>query len=939
MKYVYLLLLAVMSGSSSLAQNELTSAEAKNLYKTVSKQRVSVHDPSVVYEPSTQRYYIFGSHKAGAWTTDLRNWTWAAPSWTPNTNENAFKTPEVKTVKKGGVEVDMPQFNAVDWSGRTDANYSVNGNMWAPDVIWNEKLQKWCMYLSINGDAWHSSIILLTSNSIQGPYKYQAPVVISGFDSGSHSYKDTDLELALGTLSSLPARYTGAWASTRAPGWPNNIDPCVFYDEEGKLWIAYGSWSGGIWMLELDEETGLRDYDVTYSVGTNSDPYFGKRIAGGYYSSGEGPYIEYIGGYYYLFMSYGGLDQKGGYEMRVFRSEKPDGPYVDPGKRSAVYSSYTLNFGPKAGPRGAKLLGPYSHWGYMPQGERAQGHNSIIAAPDGRTYLVYHTRFCNDAKKDDEGHQVRVHQVFQNKSGWLVASPFEYNGGEVTDAMIASTQMFSAEELAGTYSVLIHKFANDHAALEQVEPVEVTLEADGTITGDLKGTWTMEEGTSYVDLVMGGQKFESVAFEEIMDERNMHATAITGLSMTGIGMWAYKLHPKYELALQLNTQKVPVTANQNFNRDADLYAMAADKPNITQKWSSSNPDIISEYGKYNPNGLTEDTQVTLTARLETPGWFWQQDYTVKALSEANSLPQADWQTGMMAHYGFDNDDLANSMDNSQKAELKHAGTTANPTLEEGGPLRMGNAVHLAFGANGKESYVSMPNPLKGEEMAEGATLSMWVKRTDNNVWDALFGFTNGNARLYMTGNTYLGFNNGTGSWFDINHPEKKTATNIGVGRWHLLTVVIQRMAAASMGGVTIYVDGTSTKNDTYNGELNGTAATNRGAFDYNLIVDHISACNELCLGKGSFWGSPDVMIDDVIAFNRPLSLTEVMALRQMSNRVFDFSNMSAQGIETLTTENMKAGDGAVYDLQGRRVKASAQKKGLYIVNGKKLFIK
>ena len=53
-------------------------------------------------------------------------------------------------------------------------------------------------------------------------------------------------------------------------------------------------------MLELDENTGLRDYDVSYTLTGNGDavtidPYYGKKIAGGYYVSGEASYIEYIG--------------------------------------------------------------------------------------------------------------------------------------------------------------------------------------------------------------------------------------------------------------------------------------------------------------------------------------------------------------------------------------------------------------------------------------------------------------------------------------------------------------------------------------------------------------------------------------------------------------------------------------------------------------------
>jgi len=213
------------------------------------------------------------------------------------------------------------------------------------------------------------------------------------------------LELAIGTQSSLPSRYNvgNNWGRR----YPNCIDPCVFYDEDGKLRMSYGSWSGGIYMLELNQETGLRDYDVTYTLkgsgdGITVDPYFGKKIAGGYYASGEASYIEYIGGYYYLFVSNGGLAaggktndyNYGGYQMRVFRSKNPDGPYVDSKNSPALYPQYLVNFGVNEndGNRGVNIFGAYGAWGYQAVGnnaERSQGHNSIIAAEDGRTYLVY----------------------------------------------------------------------------------------------------------------------------------------------------------------------------------------------------------------------------------------------------------------------------------------------------------------------------------------------------------------------------------------------------------------------------------------------------------------------------------------------------------------------------------------------------------------------
>ena len=88
------------------------------------KKRVSVHDPSVVWEPTSKRYYIFGSHRGTAYTTNMKDWvsasfTWKAGSNTNAGNDKAFLTPVVKKVKKGDVELDMPAFNAMDWAART----------------------------------------------------------------------------------------------------------------------------------------------------------------------------------------------------------------------------------------------------------------------------------------------------------------------------------------------------------------------------------------------------------------------------------------------------------------------------------------------------------------------------------------------------------------------------------------------------------------------------------------------------------------------------------------------------------------------------------------------------------------------------------------------------------------------------------------------------
>lgn len=84
--------------------------------------------------------------------------------------------------------------------------------------------------------------------------------------------------------------------------------------------MIYGSYSGGIFVKEMDPQTGLA-----------LEPGYGKKLLGGDHLRIEAPYIIYNQdtGYYYMFLSFGGLDSDGGYNVRVCRSKTPDGPYLD----------------------------------------------------------------------------------------------------------------------------------------------------------------------------------------------------------------------------------------------------------------------------------------------------------------------------------------------------------------------------------------------------------------------------------------------------------------------------------------------------------------------------------------------------------------------------------------------------------------------------------
>ncbi len=540
--------------SSLMLSVAVSAADAQTV------KRVVCHDPSIFMDtittgtPQTPAYYIYGSHMGNGKTTAVLNYI----NWTAFANGEGVTTNNNFFLDANGNNSNYANVYGVahDWQY---TGYTVRGNQWAPDVIWNKKMKKWCMYMSLNGDHWCSSIVLFTSDRPDRGWQFVGPVVYSGFQgkyahvgfAAANDYKKTDLEKVIGTQSSLPARYNvgDKWGEY----WPNCIDPCVFYDEEGKLWMSYGSWSGGIFILRLDEETGLRDYSITYPStlstandyrSATSDPYFGKKIAGGYYVSGEASYIEHIGKYYYLFMSYGGLNATGdyfgvGYQMRVFRSEKPDGPYKDclsSSGQNAIFSSYQVNFGKDAAVnRGVRIMSAYK-WDTMTKGEIAQGHNSAITDHLGRSLLVYHTRQVASG----EGHSVRVHQLFQNQDGWLVAAPYEFYGETVTQADIDNKQQYSMEQVAGDYQIIVHKPKQDAVAQEYAKPETITLGLDGKVTGAYEGTWALNEGTGYIRVTLNGVlgtstslpvDFKGVAIEQTINtSTKKKALCFTALS-------------------------------------------------------------------------------------------------------------------------------------------------------------------------------------------------------------------------------------------------------------------------------------------------------------------------------------------------------------------------------------------------------------------------
>lgn len=457
----------------------------------------SLHDPQIIISEDGT-YYCYGTHMTAATSTDLVKWdSWAdGVSGSNKIFDNVIAEP----------------YDAFSFVGKNDQNgYSV----WAPSVIYNKTLGKYMMYFCTTSSYIKSNIVIATADEIGGPYHYEKTIVYSGFT--KPDLELTNFQEIMGDDLTTRNRYISGGAYNNQL-WPNAIDPAMFYDENDRMWMVYGSWSGGIFLLELDKETG----DVIHPETDDDaevDAYFGKRLVGGFHHPIEGPYIHYdsSSGFYYLFLSYGNLQTEGGYQIRVFRSENPDGPYVDAtGSGLGIkgdldnYSNY-----------GVKLMGNYTlpslNVTYM-----APGGQSTFADSDGKLYIVYHQRF----KESGEYHAVRVHQMAMNEEGWPCIFPFATNGESLSE------EGYSIEDVSGTFYALDHGLDVNNIVNE---PVECQFK-DGNISGGITGTYTVNEKTNFITI-----KTEDVTYHGIMvrmsDEAGNDTFCISAVGDNNHSIW------------------------------------------------------------------------------------------------------------------------------------------------------------------------------------------------------------------------------------------------------------------------------------------------------------------------------------------------------------------------------------------------------------------
>lgn len=479
------------SGSGSTPSPVTTPTPTPSTTPLVTFNNALIHDTDLVV--AGNNYYIFGSHLAAASSTDLMNWTTFA----------------------NGVTSTNPLFANVVSNLASTFAWSTVTDLWRPAVFQLPDGNFYMYYDSCQGSSPLSSMGVAVATQINGPYVNKATILQSG--NGVPNYDQTVM--------------------------PNAIDPYLFYDASHKLWMIYGSYSGGIFILAIDPTTGLPVAGQGY----------GKHLMGGNNSPIEGSNVLYVPqtGYYYLFSAFGGMTYTDGYNIRVARSVNPDGPYLDGqgNDMSTVKSNINLPFPDYAtiAPYGQELMGNYQFnlaagesgtpLGYMSPG----GASTYYRSATNEFFIIFHTLFPNQGNY----FEARVHSMYINSDGWPVIAPLRYAPLSLNPTNLSPT--VASTDVAGTYK-LVNFGKAISGTINQSQVVQ--LNADGTISGAVSGTWTYQGANSVVTTVSNitisigtsgsGGVFNGVLSRQFNTNSNSFEVTFSALSNGGVTLWAVR---------------------------------------------------------------------------------------------------------------------------------------------------------------------------------------------------------------------------------------------------------------------------------------------------------------------------------------------------------------------------------------------------------------
>ena len=449
---------------------------------------ISVHDPSL-FKSNDGKYYVTGSHIAMAESDDLINWSTVSSGVY---DSNKILVNDNKTLRKSYAKAfawcDAAQ---TQWK-RSDDEWETN--VWASDIIYNEAMGKYCYYASSSVWGTTASVIwFATADSPEGTFEFKDCLVYSGFNK-------------LRKLGQI--KYPTHYSFTNIG---ELIEQGVFTEEE----VESQRW--------FDKEGG---YDEMHN-NDGYDIYFGKQISrtnAETENTGEGPFITYDSesGYYYFFLTYGGLGALDGYNIREYRSKNPDGPYVDAAGNDATEMKST----------GTNIIGNYQ-FSFNEKAYLSGGHSSCLIDDDGKIYQAYHTRY-----NDGEGnfHNVQIHQMLRNSDGWLTMLPLAYKG--------ETAKPVSLNDIAGSYELILFKNetqkTDDWSTVNHIinTPVTAQISSDGKLTVDGKSCEFKLNDDSYTfTAVIDGAAYNGV-FCEGKTDNNITKMTLSALADNNQCIWA-----------------------------------------------------------------------------------------------------------------------------------------------------------------------------------------------------------------------------------------------------------------------------------------------------------------------------------------------------------------------------------------------------------------
>jgi arabinan endo-1,5-alpha-L-arabinosidase len=282
------------AASAPAAATDRDRADAAKL-RAAGHVELRVHDPSTFVKCGDEYWFFFtGSGVGSAHSRDMKAWTLG---------------PAVFDAAPAWVAGTVP--------------LNRNAHFWAPDVI--RVGERYLLYYSVSSFGKNTSAIALATNPTLDP---TAP-----------NFKWTDQGVVIG--------------SQRTDDF-NAIDPALFRDDDGRLWMAFGSFWSGIKLVELDPATGKR-------LAPDSPLH-----ALAHAEQIEAAFLHRHGGRYYLFVNHGLCcrNLSSTYNIRVGRADAITGPYLDREGRPLMDGGGTLVLGTE-GP----FIGP-GHAGIFAEGGR-----------------------------------------------------------------------------------------------------------------------------------------------------------------------------------------------------------------------------------------------------------------------------------------------------------------------------------------------------------------------------------------------------------------------------------------------------------------------------------------------------------------------------------------------------------------------------------------